>query len=456
MGQKANLTMGPVFGHLVSLTFPMIFGIFAIVAFNFADTYFVAQLGTKELAAMSFTFPVVMSIAGIALGLGTAAGSVISRAIGEGDYKKVKRLATDSLRLSFLIVVLFVIGGLISIKPVFTLLGASPEILVLIKEYMTIWYIGMAFVVVPMVGNNAIRASGNVIYPCLIMVGSASINVILDPLLIFGLYGFPKLGLSGAALATVIARAISLIFSLAVLHFKEKMLDFSFAGLKYFFDSCKKILYIGIPSATTNIIVPLSVGIVTRLVAQFGTVAVAAIGAGTRIGAVALIVIMALSTALIPFIGQNWGAKNLKRVHLSIVHSNRFALLWGILMAIALFLLANPLANLFSRDPLVIHSIINYLWLVPFGYGLRSICMLAIAVFNAINRPLIATSLSLVWMFCLYIPFAYIGSYWGGVNGIFLGIGLSSILAGIIALAFLKVSCRVESAQQVDFLYYNM
>jgi Na+-driven multidrug efflux pump len=151
MKGKARLIEGPVGRRLFFLTVPMVGGIFAITTFNLVDTFFVAQLGTDELAAMGFIFPVVMFVQSIALGLGIGTASVVSRAIGEGDHRKVRRLTTDSLILAVLLVVVFVTVGLLTINPLFTLMGATPEILPLIREYMTIWYVGMIFVTVPMV-----------------------------------------------------------------------------------------------------------------------------------------------------------------------------------------------------------------------------------------------------------------------------------------------------------------
>ena len=153
---KALLTEGPIAKTLAKLTLPMIFGIVGMVAFNLVDTFFIGQLGTRELAAISFTFPVVFVLGSLAMGLGVGTSAVISRAIGEGDRTRVQRLTTDGLMLAVLIVIIFVTLGLLTIEPVFQLLGASPDIIELIKSYMVIWYIGMPFVVIPMVGNNAI------------------------------------------------------------------------------------------------------------------------------------------------------------------------------------------------------------------------------------------------------------------------------------------------------------
>ena len=138
--KNARLTEGPVGKTLINLTIPMIFGMVGLIIFNLTDTYFVGKLGADQLAALSFTFPIIFIINSVALGLGIGASVVISRAIGEGDQNKVRRLTTDSLLLAISIVIVFVLAGLATIKPLFTILGASAEIIILIKQYMIIWY----------------------------------------------------------------------------------------------------------------------------------------------------------------------------------------------------------------------------------------------------------------------------------------------------------------------------
>ena len=237
MNIEAKLIQGPVVRTLTSLAVPMMGGIFSVVAFNLADTYFVARLGTKELAAMSFTFPVTMILFGIAFGLMSGTTTIVSQAIGRGEPEGVRRIASDSLVLSFLVVLASASLGILTIRPLFYLLGASDEVMPLIEDYMTIWYLGIVFLIIPMVSNAAIRATGDTRAPALIMMLATGLNVVLDPILIFGWFGFPRMELEGAALATVIARACTMVASLAILHFREGMLDFKPPNLGYVWDS---------------------------------------------------------------------------------------------------------------------------------------------------------------------------------------------------------------------------
>ena len=224
--KRVNVTEGSVNKVLRDLTIPMLFGVLGMVAFNLADTYYVSQLGTAKIAALSFTFPVVLIVNSITLGIGIGAAAVISKAFGENEKEKVKRLSTDSLLLGLFISLFTITIGLVTIKPLFTLMGAKSDTMPYIQQYMSIWYMGVPFVVVPMIGNNAIRALGDTKIPSSVMFFAALMNIILDPLLIFGIWIFPEMGVRGAALATVILDGLhskamlipaSLIFSSASL-----------------------------------------------------------------------------------------------------------------------------------------------------------------------------------------------------------------------------------------------
>ena len=448
---QQRLIEGDVGQQLIKLTIPMIWGVLAVTAFNIVDTYFVGQLGTKPLAAMSFTFPIVMTLGSLAMGLGIGTSSVIARAIGEGDRDRVKRLTTDSLTLSLLVVAIFVLFGLVTIDPLFTALGAGADVLPFIRSYMQIWYFGMIFLVIPMVGNSAIRASGNTLTPGIIMIVAAGVNIILDPLFILGWGGFPRLEIQGAAIATIISRAITLIAALLVLHYKEKMLCFNLPKLKVILASWQKILQIGLPAAATSMITPISIGLITSAIAFYGAEAVAAFGIASRIESLSLIVIVALSASLGPFVGQNWGAKKYHRVHRALNLSYLFCLGWGIMMAAILAPSASWLASLFNSNPEVIQIATNYLWFVPISYAAAGMIFMASSTFNALGKPIPSMIMTVSRMVVLYIPLAYLGSKLFGINGIFAAACIANLVVGIGAYIWNQKTCSVRAAQQPEF-----
>jgi len=436
--QSPQLVEGPVGKTLIRLTLPMMVGIIGMVAFNLVDTFFVGRLGTLELAAMSFTFPVVLVVSSLARGLGVGTSAVISRIVGQGDQQKVRRMTTDALLLSLIIVIAFVTVGLLTIDPLFRLLGADDSILPLIKSYMSIWYLGMPFVVIPMVGNNAIRATGDTKTPSMIMVCAILVNLVLDPLFIFGPGPFPRWELAGAAFATAIARATALVISLIVLGRRERMITAVLPRLRDLWVNWKKVLYLGLPAAATYIIIPLSTGIITRLISSYGPERVAGFGVATRVEMFGLTVIMALSTVLIPFVGQNLGAGKLGRIRTALRLSQLFSLLWGVFLFVIFLILGKAIAGIFNKNPEVITATSLYLAVVSLSYGLLGIVELNNAVFNALHKPLPAAAISLLRMLVFYVPLALLGSRLLQLRGIFGAAAIANITSGLISTIWLR------------------
>ncbi len=429
---KANLTEGNITKLLIRLTLPMMAGMVSMIIFNLVDSFYIGQLGKNELAAMSFTFPVVMVVQSIALGLGMGTASVVSRAIGRGDSNIVKRLSTDALFLAGLVVAVAAIAGELTIEPLFTLLGADEVTLPLIEEYMRIWYIGVMFVVFPMVGNNIIRATGDMKTPALIMTFAAIANMILDPFLIFGIGPFPEMGLAGGALATVIGRAFTLMFAMIIL-IKRELVTLKKLTIKELITSWKQILYIGVPASLTRIVDPLTMGVITRMVSIFGTAAIAGFGVATRLEMIALLLIRSLAAVMIPFTGQNWGSGNYSRVSEAVKKGLKFSLIWSGITFIGFYFAGAFMAGLFNKNPVVIETVVSYLRIMALTYGFQGILLLSSAVLNALGKPIHAIILSLLRLLGLYIPLALFGSKMFGLEGIFAGGAAANLVSGVLA-----------------------
>lgn len=437
------LTEGPVGQRLRKMAVPMFFGIAAIILFTVVDTYFVGQLGADELAAMGFCFPVAFFIQNIAMGIGTGTTSVVSRAIGSGDQEQVKRLTTHSLILALGLVVMVALGGLAIMEPLFTSMGANPELMPLIKDYMTPWFLGVGLLVIPMVSNSALRATGDTKTPALIMMAAGFMNVLLDPLLIFGLGPFPRLELQGAALATVGSWLTAFLAATYFLKYRYKMLTNPWCGGAL--DSFRRILGVGVPAAATNVMVPLSTGVLTRMVSEYGKEAVGAYGVAGRIEALSMIGIFALAASMSPFAGQNFGARLWGRIREGLKIGMGFSLAWGLSVAGLLAIIGRPLAGLFSEKQDVVDALVPYLSLVPWSYALLGLAFLVTNTFNAVDRPLTSSLIIVVRLFVLAIPLAALGSSIGGLPGLYGGIFAANILTGLLALTLVwRVLAQME------------
>ncbi|HJL15609.1 MAG TPA: MATE family efflux transporter [Sandaracinaceae bacterium LLY-WYZ-13_1] len=441
--RRRKLLEAPVGRTLVRLALPMMIGIAAVLFFNIVDTFWIGRLGPEPLAAIGFTFPVVMVVSNLTIGLGIGSTAVIARALGEERRDEVRRLTTDALGLALLLVATVSLIGFVSIEPLFRALGADERTLPMIREYMEVWYLGVGLLVIPMVGNGAIRATGDTVTPSLVMVAAGLVNAALDPLLIFGWGPVPSMGLRGAAFATVASYTVSMSVAFWILGKREKMLTVEAPRVADVVGSWRRILRIGLPAAGTNLLTPLAAGAVTRIVSSHGPDAVAAFGVGTRVEGLSMMGVFALTAAITPFVGQNLGAGRSERLRETLRFVVKASLVWGGGVALLLAAVAEPLARVFNDDPQVVERTALFFRIVPASYWAFGIALLVAACFNAADRPYKATALAALRLVVLAVPLAWLGSELHGLAGLFGGIALANVIMGFVAGFYGRHELRV-------------
>lgn len=438
------LVQGSVKRTLFRMAFPMLAGTFAMNAYNLADTWFVAKLGTLPLAAMGFSFPVVMLLTFMAGGIGTGVTTLFSHAVGRHDQETASKLVSHGIMLTMLVAGMMAVGGYVSIVPVFTRLGADAATLPLIGEYMRTWYLGAVFMALPMMGNGILISLGDSKSASRFMILGTMLNVVLDPIMIFGFMGFPALGIFGAALATVIAQAISTAWLFYLLIIKHRLLVFKAWNFSEMLGSWRKILAFAIPSIISMILMPVSSAVITSLLSGFGNEAVAASGAATRIESFAFIIPMALGMSLTPFISQNFGAGRLDRIREAKRYSTRFALLYGGFVAMVFYLGAAQLAAIFTSDTKVTEILVAYVRTISFGYGMMEVHRYCGFVLTGMHRPVLATTLNIVRILVLLIPLSFLGAWYGGIRGVFAGRLATDLTVGSIGLIAVSRFLRAD------------
>lgn len=438
MSRRPDLLNSPIRPTLVRMTIPMMLGIVSLMLFNLADIWFVAQLGTEPMAALAFTFPVSFSVVSLAIGLGIGTSATLARLIGSGSTEGAARLATDNLLLTVLLMAVVGVAGQFLTDPVFRLMGAAPELMPLIDAYMQIWFAGSVFLVLNMVCNSTFRASGDTRLSATIMLISSLLNILLDPLLIFGWGPVPALGIQGAAIASVIAWATTTLIALHLLYHRKGMLMLQRPQLGRLLDNWRKVLSISLPAALSNMMTPLANGILTAMVAVHGAEAVAAFGAGARIESLSLLVCLALSMTLPPFISQNLGAQKLERVGAAYRGAVRFALVWQLVIFALLVAISGPVSHLFSDDENVAHWLQLWLVIVPAGFGFQATTFLSASSFNALHQPMRAMRISLFRLFILYVPLAWLGNYLYDLKGMFIALVIANALTALMASVWIR------------------
>jgi putative MATE family efflux protein len=437
-----HLSDAPAFRRIILMALPMIGGLLSTMTFSLVDTYFIARLGTEPLAAVGYTNPFMMLVFSFAIGLGAGTSSGVSAAVGRGDRREVRRLCSDCLILAAGVGVVVTVAGWLILDPVFAQLGAGPGAMTHIRPYMHVWLVSVVLLMVTMLGNNCIQASGDTRTSGLILFIGAVLNAGLDPIFIFGWGPIPAMGIAGASTATLVGRAVTAAISLYVLGRRKKMLSPKLPSLRELLTSWKDVLQVGIPASATSLLFPFSLGVITRLIAQYGDGAVAAAGAGQRVESFVMLVFWSTSWVITPFAGQNNAAGRYDQVDQAQRFIRYLSLGWGALCFVVLLWLADPLAGLFGKSERVERVLIHYIWISSAGLGFRGATVLAAAFFNGLKRPGTAAAIDILRMFVLAIPLAWLGSYLDGPQGVFAGVAIAHLLSGLTAMVIMHRACR--------------
>ena len=423
---------------MARMTVPMFFGISSIMIAAIVDAYFVGQLGTQELAAVSLTFPLFMGMTSVAMGLGIGATSVISRKLGSGDHQTSLTIGNHTILLVVGVVILVEFLGLFTMEWLYLALGTTESLMPWVVAYTQILFVGLPFFAIAMVGGMMLRSMGDIKTAAIIMIVGSILQMALAPVLILGIGSWEGLGIYGSAWAFVLSRLALFVYAVRV--FKSYGLFRSPGPWNEIRASWLAILRLGLPAMASQLIHPISMGILLGMLATYGTAVVAAYGIVNRIEGLALMVMMALSSSLGPVIGQNFGARQFHRVKRAISLSYRFSLIYGTCIAILLFTFASPLAGAFRDDPQVVEAAVWFLCVVPITFTIGGIGMISASTFVAYGEALPSFTLSMLRSIVVLVPMAYVMQLYFGYLGVFAGIAVTNVLVGSTAFVWLRTS----------------
>ena len=422
----------------------MIFGIISMMLLGIVDMYFIGLLGTTALAAAGFALPITSMVISVALGIGMGQSALTSRLVGEGRHGDAARFLSDAQMLVVGIAIALAVIGVLTIEPLFSVMGADRETLVLIKRYMVTWYWGSPLLMLTFLSTNAMRAVGDTRTSALLSAQLSLTNLIFDPILIFGIGPVPAFGIRGAALATVLAGLTTWLTAFAVLAVRERLLDFRPPRWTHLKANWRRLMTIGVPAVGANLMTPLAATAMTAIIAAYGAAAVAGFGVGARVESLALIIVFAMSSSLPMFIGQNIGAGKPQRAYRALMGCLKFTVAVQALVYVALVVAAPLIASAFSADPLVRQVIVTFLWVLPLSYGAHGIVILSMVSLNVLQRPRTALALTIIRLVVLYVPLAYAGGKIAGFQGMFVGAALGNVVAAGWTLAIMRGVCRAQ------------
>lgn len=428
--------------QLFTMTWPMLFGVLSLMSFQLVDSAFIGQLGVLPLAAQGFTLPLQMVVIGIQVGLGIATTAVISKALGANNARYAKQLGGLVLMIGSVGVAVFGLLIWLLRYPILSLLSAPDSVMPIIDSYWPWWLLSSWVGAVLYFYYSICRANGNTMLPGTMMMVTSGVNLVLDPLFIFTF----DLGINGAAIATVIAFGFGILVVAPRVQ-RNHWASFEWHDLKV----VKSVTSIGNimgPAMISQLLPPLSSMLATKLLAGFGTAAVASWALGSRYEFFAIVSVLALTMSMPPMVGRLLGAKNYADIQSLISIAVKFVLGFQLLIAIITFVAADPLALLMTSDAEVTSVLEMHLMIVPISLGSLGVCMLMVSICNALGKSYTALTISALRLFLFFLPCLWIGAQMGDIKGLLIGACLGNLMAGIAAyLTYRKTIHKLVSAE---------
>jgi putative MATE family efflux protein len=435
--KKNNLTESSILKSLLVLAVPIILVNILQTAYQLTDTFWVGRLGTDAVAAVSISFPLIFLMISLGGGLAMAGTILVAQYKGKNDQKAVNHITSQTLMMVVVVsVILAAIGYLLSPLLV-KLMGAETGVYSSAVSYMKVSFIGMILVFTYIVFQSLMRGIGEVKIPVYIVLGTVLLNLILDPLFIFG-YGFiPAFGVVGAAVATIVTQGLAAIFGIIILIKGRYHIQLHLNDLKPDMPLIKKMFRLGFPASIEQSTRALGITAMTFLVAGFGTLTIAAFGIGSRILSFAIIPALGLSMATSTLVGQNIGAGKTKRAESIVKLSSLIGFVTLTILGILFFIFAEQISGIFipgETETIAASAVFIRIMALTFGFiGLQQVLN---GAFRGSGNTMITMILSIMTLWVLRFPLAYILSHHTdlGSIGIWIAYPLSNIAAGVVAI----------------------
>ena len=424
----------PVLPLLLSMAVPMMLSMLIQSLYNIVDSIFVSRLGTDALTAVSLVYPLQNVIVSVAVGIGVGISSVISRHLGAGNQEDADKAATIGMALTVFHSLLFVLVGLFVTVPFLKLFTDDAAIVDMAAQYGKIVLCFSFGSLLHISIEKIFQATGNMI-PTMFLLGSGCIiNIILDPILIFGYFGAPALGVSGAAIATVIGQIASFLLYIVVYKKMDIGVTISRAHLSFDVPIIKQIYAVGIPSSIMTTLPSILISILNSLLIGFSDVYVAVLGIYFKLQTFIYMPANGIIQGLRPIVGYNYGAHESKRmfqaIHLSLI-------LAAILMAIGTvgaLVFPEQILSLFDADASLMESGVTALRIISLGFLVSTFSIVYAGTFEALGKGRESLAISLLRQFIITIVLSYILAAIFGGNGIWAAFPIAEAIAAVAAV----------------------
>ncbi len=435
--EENKMGVMPVNRLILSMSLPIMISMLVQALYNIVDSIFVAKISENALTAVSMAFPIQNLM--IAVGVGTAVGvnALLARALGAKDYDRVNRIAENAVFLVAVSYALFLVIGLFLVEPFYRSQTDIEEIIRHGKEYLTVCCCLSFGVFTQVMFERLLQATGKTIYTMVTQGIGAIVNIILDPIMIFGLFGCPKMGVTGAAAATVIGQIVAGILSVWLNHTKNHEVKIRMKEAKPDLQVIRQIYGIGVPSIIMQAIGSVMTYGMNRILISFTATATAVFGVYFKLQSFVFMPVFGLNNGIIPIVAYNYGAKNRKRVLSTIRHSIAYAMSIMTLGFLVLQVFPGPLLQMFNASDTMMGIGIPALRtislsFIPAGFGIA--CG---SVFQAMGRSIYSMFVSMARQLVVLLPAAYILAGFGEVNFVWWAFPIAELMSLVMTVYFM-------------------
>ena len=439
----------PIRPLMISMSLPAIISMTINALYNIVDSYFVARISEDALTAVSIIMPLQLMIIAVGVGTGVGVNSLISRRLGARRQEDADKAATTGLILGFFDFLLFLVVGIL-LPGVFVGSYAEPGtyIYTAARQYLTIVFCGSFFINIQVIIEKILQATGNMKAPMICSMAGAITNVILDPIMIFGLLGFPKLGVVGAALATVIGQVVGFTIAVIILFGKRNrdkhLVNISFKGFRLEWRIIKEIYQVGLPSIIMQSIASVMNVLYNMILVAYSTTAVAVLGVYFKIQSFVFMPVFGLNQGVLPIIGFNFGARNKERVKEARKEGIRFALIFMVIGLVLFQIIPDKLLMIFDASPQMLEYGVPALRIISINFIPAAFGIMNGTVFQATGHGVYSLICSFIRQLIGIVPFAYILAKIGGVTLSWFSFPIGEVLGLIYSFYMLNKLMKNE------------
>ncbi len=442
--QENKMGTMPVNKLLISMSLPMMVSMLVQALYNVVDSIFVSRISENALTAVSLAFPIQSLMIALGAGMGVGVNALLSRSLGEKDYDKVSKAAMNGIFLSLINIIIFILIGIFVTKPFYLSQTNDPEIVTYGVEYLSIVCCCSFGIYTQFIFERLLQSIGKTFYTMLTQGLGAIINIILDPILIFGLLGFPKMGVAGAAIATVIGQIAAGIFAIILNLRKNTEVRLHFKGFRPDPQTIGQIYSVGLPSIIMQSIGSIMTYGMNHILIAFSSTATAVFGVYFKLQSFIFMPVFGLNNGMVPIIAFNYGARKKDRM----IHTMKLSILYAEFLMFIGFLvfqfLPEPLFRLFDASNHMLSMGIPALRIISIHFLLAGFCIIVGSVFQALGNGVYSMIVSITRQLAVLLPAAYLLSRLGNVNYVWWAFPIAELTSLSISIFFLiKINRKI-------------